>query len=75
MADIAHNRLKFAKDNGFADAILLLEPKKSQNLEEALLIALGLGLANNNTVATLARVIIGTVVRNGGIEYHTGSIG
>ncbi|KAH6974670.1 sorbitol dehydrogenase [Ilyonectria destructans] len=39
MADIAHNRLNFAKDNGFADAILLLEPKKSQNLEEALLTA------------------------------------
>ncbi|KAH7117250.1 chaperonin 10-like protein [Dactylonectria estremocensis] len=39
MADIAQNRLDFAKDNSFADAILLLESKKSQKLGEALLIA------------------------------------
>ncbi|KAM5380320.1 hypothetical protein ACJZ2D_003422 [Fusarium nematophilum] len=39
MADIAQNRLAFAKKNGFANATVLLEPKKSQSLEEALLIA------------------------------------
>ncbi|KAF5013575.1 hypothetical protein FDECE_435 [Fusarium decemcellulare] len=39
MADIAENRLRFAKDNGFADATMLIQPKKPQSLEEALQVA------------------------------------